>query len=162
MHVYQFTHLFLKYHCWEISIFFKYLFLYFFGCLRSWLHHVGSFLVDSLAVVHRLSCSILRILWDLMVLYDLSFLTRFQTHIPCIPRRIRNHWTTREVPEISIFQFSWTLPHDMSLQVNVTKQDTFCAQEGENTYIYYRNTYTYFRRRVVSFKSRYYVPVSSR
>ena len=32
-------------------------------------------------------------------MWDLSSLTRDQTHIPCIVRRILCHWTTREVPE---------------------------------------------------------------
>ncbi|XP_054945686.1 syntaxin-8 isoform X2 [Physeter macrocephalus] len=30
-------------------------------------------------------------------MWDLSFLTRGRTHVPCIGRRILNHWTTREV-----------------------------------------------------------------
>ena len=29
--------------------------------------------------------------------WDLSFLIRDQTHIPCFKRRSLNHWTTREV-----------------------------------------------------------------
>ena len=32
-------------------------------------------------------------------MWDLSSLTRDQTHIPCTRWRILNHWTTREVPE---------------------------------------------------------------
>ena len=144
MHVYLLLHLFLKYHCWEISIFFFPLWLpqvlvascRLFPCgLSSW--------------VHRLSCSV-----------SCGILVSWPRIKPTSPARwILNHWTTREVPDINIFQFSWTLLHDMSLQVNVTKQDIFCAQEGENTYAYYRNTHTYFRRRVVSFQSRYYVSV---
>ena len=34
---------------------------------------------------------------------DLSFLTRDQTHTPCIGRRSRNRWTTREVPTSMLF-----------------------------------------------------------
>ena len=54
-------------------------------------------------IVWGLSCGT----WDLQHgsqaqlpggLWDLSFQTRDQTHIPCIARQILNHWTTREVP----------------------------------------------------------------
>ena len=31
-------------------------------------------------------------------MWDLSSLTRDQTHTPCIGRRSLNHWTIREVP----------------------------------------------------------------
>ena len=31
-------------------------------------------------------------------MWDLSSLTRYHTHVPCIGKRILNHWTTREVP----------------------------------------------------------------
>ena len=34
---------------------------------------------------------------------DLSSLTRGWTHIPCIGRWILNHWTTREVPAVTLF-----------------------------------------------------------
>ena len=33
-------------------------------------------------------------------MWDLSFLSRDQTHVPCIGRQILNHWTTREVSVI--------------------------------------------------------------
>ena len=36
-------------------------------------------------------------------MWDLSSLTRDRTHVPCIGRRILNHWTTREVPELIYF-----------------------------------------------------------
>ena len=36
-------------------------------------------------------------------MWDLSSLTRDQTHVPCIGRQILNHWTTREVPVKVIF-----------------------------------------------------------
>ena len=32
-------------------------------------------------------------------MWDLSSLTRDQTHISCIGRRILNHWAIREVPD---------------------------------------------------------------
>ena len=32
-------------------------------------------------------------------MWDLSSLTRDQTRVPCIVRRILYHWTTREVPQ---------------------------------------------------------------
>ena len=31
-------------------------------------------------------------------MWDLSSLTRDQTHFPCLGRQILNHWTTRRVP----------------------------------------------------------------
>ena len=37
-------------------------------------------------------------------MWDLSSLTRDWTWVPCIPRRIRNHWTTTEVPVKNIFE----------------------------------------------------------
>ena len=36
-------------------------------------------------------------------MWDLSSLTRGQTHVPCIRRQILNHWTTREAPEGKLF-----------------------------------------------------------
>ena len=36
-------------------------------------------------------------------MWDLSFLTRHQTCIPCIARQILNHWTTREVQSTHTF-----------------------------------------------------------
>ena len=45
-----------------------------------------------------------RIDWcDLLALsmWDLCSLTRNRTCIPCIARRILNHWTTREVPQVT-------------------------------------------------------------
>ena len=32
-------------------------------------------------------------------MWDLSFMTRDPTHIPCIEMQILNHWTTREIPD---------------------------------------------------------------
>ena len=37
--------------------------------------------------------------WLPQGMWDLSSLTRDQTHVPCIERQVLNHWTTREVPE---------------------------------------------------------------
>ena len=36
-------------------------------------------------------------------MWDLSFLTRDQTRVPCIGRRILSYWTTREVPSKEFF-----------------------------------------------------------
>ena len=33
-------------------------------------------------------------------MWDLSSLTRDRTRVPCIGRRILNHWTTREIPNL--------------------------------------------------------------
>ena len=44
--------------------------------------------MDSLVVALRLICS--------SDMWDLSFLTRDKTYVPCIARQILNHWTTRE------------------------------------------------------------------
>ena len=43
----------------------------------------------SVVVGRRLSCS--------AGMWDLTSLTRDQTHIPCTARQILDHWTTREV-----------------------------------------------------------------
>ena len=42
-------------------------------------------------------------------MWDPSSLTRDQTHIPCIGRRILNHWTAREVPIFRNFNVDLTL-----------------------------------------------------
>jgi len=39
-------------------------------------------------------------------MWDLSSLTRAETHMPCITRRILNQWTSREVPSLSPLQWS--------------------------------------------------------
>ena len=56
------------------------------------LRHMGSLLyyAEFFIAVHRLSCS--------TGMWDLSSLTRDQTHFPCLGRQILNHWTTRRVP----------------------------------------------------------------
>ena len=111
----------------EIFLFYFIYFLYFFGCVGSQLHHVGS----SVAVVARgllSSCgaqapehSGLCSLWHVgslvearklsscgaraslpRGLWDLSSPTRDRTRVPCIGRRILYHCTAREVP-VEIF-----------------------------------------------------------
>ena len=43
-------------------------------------------------------------------MWNLSSLTRDQTRVPCIVRRILYHWTTREVPYIVfLIQFNFTI-----------------------------------------------------
>ena len=56
-----------------------------FGCAKFSLWHVGFSGCGSWA---GLPCG----------MWDLSSLTRDQTLVPCIGKRILNHWTTREVP----------------------------------------------------------------
>ena len=59
---------------------------------------VGSLLWRMGTRVHRpCSCG----MWAYLPhgMWDVSFLTRDQTHVPCIGRQILNHWTTREVPK---------------------------------------------------------------
>ena len=47
----------------------------------------------------------------LLGVWDLSFPTKDQTRVPCISRRILNHWTTREVPACGplLDIFPWSL-----------------------------------------------------
>ena len=52
--------------------------------------------MDYLTVACGL-CSCGKQAWLLCGMWDLSSLTRDQTHIPCIRRKILNHWTIREV-----------------------------------------------------------------
>ena len=40
-------------------------------------------------------------------IWDLSSLTRDETHVPCVGRWILSHWTTREVPLPSFFFFNF-------------------------------------------------------
>ena len=43
-------------------------------------------------------------------MWDLSALTRDRTRVSCIGRRILNHWTTREVPNLDFFiSFSYLI-----------------------------------------------------
>ena len=47
---------------------------------------------------------------------DLSSLTRDRTRVPCIARRILNHWTTREVP-ICLFLLLFPLFYEMDQKI---------------------------------------------
>ena len=57
----------------------------------SLFHHAGSFVE-----VHRLSSCGSRAQLPHGT-WDLNSLTRDQSHVPCIARRILSHWTTREI-----------------------------------------------------------------
>ena len=49
-------------------------------------------------------------------LWDLSSLTRDQTHVPCFGRQILNHWTTREIPrQVFGIVFPTASAHSVSL-----------------------------------------------
>ena len=49
--------------------------------------------------------------------WDLSSTTRNQTHVPCIGR-ILNHWTTSEVPKLSILVITFRPVELASLELN--------------------------------------------
>ena len=49
------------------------------------------------ARVHGVTKSLTQLKWLSMHMWDLSSLTRDQTHVPCTRRQILNHWNTREV-----------------------------------------------------------------
>ena len=51
-------------------------------------------------------------------MWDLSSLTRDQTHVPCVAGQILNHWTTREVPwsGFHVYLFIFGLAGSSSLQ----------------------------------------------
>ena len=71
--------------------FFFFFFFFSFCCVGSLLWRMGT-------RVHRpCSCG----MWAYLPhgMWDVSFLTRDQTHVPCIGRQILNHWSTREVPK---------------------------------------------------------------
>ena len=59
--------------------------------LQLW--HAGS-----VVVVRELSCP--------AACGNLSSLTRGRTGVPCVARWILNHWTTREVPQCVIYNYS--------------------------------------------------------
>ena len=75
-----------------------YLFISVFGCIRSQLWRVGSFVMGCRLLS---SCSTQAQLLHSM--WNLSSPTRDQTCIPCIRRQILNHWTTREVLQTRVF-----------------------------------------------------------
>ena len=77
--------------------------IYLFGCVWSQLRHVGSFIA-----AHRFSSCGTWVYW-FMACGIISASQPDGTHVPCIARRILNHWTTWEVPKgyflfIFIFQ----------------------------------------------------------
>ena len=82
----------------EIQDFSAFFFFNSFGCSRSWLHRVDSFVAkdagfSSCGTWAQLLCS----------MRDLSSPARDRTHVPCIARQIPNHWTTKGSPRISYF-----------------------------------------------------------
>ena len=72
---------------YQFLIFFKYLF----GCTRSWLRHMGSWIS---VVAYKLFFSI----WDLVAW------SRIEPRTPALEAWSLTHWTTREVPQISFFK----------------------------------------------------------
>ena len=63
----------------------------------------GPFLKSLLNLLQCCFCSVFWFFWP-GGLWDLSFLTRDQTHTPCPGRWSLNHWNTREVPPQNKFQ----------------------------------------------------------
>ena len=59
-------------------------------------------------------------------MWDLSYLTRDQTHVPCIGRQILNQWTTKEVPAFS--GFSWWAIYFVFLTLLSHRHTYVCAQ----------------------------------
>ena len=83
---------------------------FFFLYLFFWLHRVaawGIFLASCR--IFRCSAWILcgAQAWSLQGTWDLSSSARDRTLIPCIARRILNHWATREVPFLFIVKYYW-------------------------------------------------------
>ena len=76
-----------------------YSFIWLHGVLvaASWIFRCGA---RTLVVAHEL-CSYGMRAQLLCGMWDLSSLTRDQTHIPCIARQLLNDWTTREVPAMA-------------------------------------------------------------
>ena len=58
--------------------------------------------MGSVVAMNKFSCS--KATKDLS--WDLSSLTRDQTHVPCITRQIFKHWTMRDVPRLEVFHRS--------------------------------------------------------
>ena len=97
------------FYCLWMQIFVIYYFIYFLifihlvvSGLRCIMQDLPSQHADSPVVAHGLSrCDS----WSQLPhsMWDLSSLTRDQTHVPCIARQIPNHWTPREVPVIYYF-----------------------------------------------------------
>ena len=74
-------------------LFWNWKFVFFFFLV--WLHWVFVAVGSSLLPAGSFRCGI----------WDLSSLTRNQTHIPWIARQILNHWMAREGSDSSIFNF---------------------------------------------------------
>ena len=75
-----------------------------FCCMGSRAHGLCSLQhTGSLAEACKLNCCGMPALLS-CGMWDLSSLTRDQTHIPCIVRWILYHWTTREVPYTNNFK----------------------------------------------------------
>ena len=78
------------------------LFIYLFGCIRSWLQHAGPSL--------RQEGSFLSLVAECRLLsscgtWEPSSLTRVQTCVSLIERWILNQWTTRQVPVFLCFMY---------------------------------------------------------
>ena len=109
-----------------------YLFIYLFGCIGSQLRHTGSSLWCAglpLVVLHRLlsSCGVWVFLFSSCgvqaqlprIMWDLSSLSRYQTHVPCIVRCILYPWTTREVPALPVQRLSFQITKIVFLSVEL-------------------------------------------
>ena len=94
--------------------------LFIFGCAGSWLQHSGCFFA-----LHGLSsCSMQASLPQ--GTWDLSSLTRDQTHVLCIGRHILNQWTTRKVPRHNSFEIS---------PINNPSVTSKCSSERKESHI---------------------------
>ena len=69
-----------------LLLFFK-IFIHLLGCVRSQLHHMGSFVAVCRLSSSGMWASLLQGVWDL------SSQIKDRTHVPCIAREILNHWT---------------------------------------------------------------------
>ena len=79
--------------------------MYVFGCVGSWLHHVGSFVAMnrlSRCVLWARTCSMEALV--LCGMQDLSSPTRDRTRVVCTARWILNRWTTKDVPFLSFLK----------------------------------------------------------
>ena len=87
----------------------------------------------SLVVACRLCCWGTQV-WLSIGVWDLSSLTKGQTHIPCIGRQVLNHWTTREVPHFYFilfhphFQCHLPLRHSVCCCWNANPLATWCKE----------------------------------
>ena len=67
------------------------------------LQRLSKLIVDLQQCVYLFNCFLF--LATPCGMWDLSSLTRLQTHIPCVGRQSLNHWTTREVPTVCLYFF---------------------------------------------------------